>query len=353
MDALAQLTKKIYAASLDRSIWWRVTEDIASLTCCNRIWFFGHSPDFVPTAGHLPKIPIDQVIDFIARSLGPEARGANGSEGLEGALVAGEKFWWVPFRRGAAPTVLAPDGEKHRVFSLALAKVSRDSCDAMRREFDAAAPHFRTDELVLQLSPHILASHDISRTLARNRIYLGGAEPKRGRQAVFLLGQAGKVLFANSAAEDLLRDEGSGLALDGGALGPSALWNAGVSGTTWQRVPRENGSLPLFSLVFPLDREQRNDPAIPRSVVIVCDPEMRAPQVTTLLRQTWPLTAAEAKVASQIFLGRGIDEVAAKLDVTRETIRTHLKRTFAKTGTSNQAELVAFVAAIQSIYFPF
>ena len=65
------------------------------------------------------------------------------------------------------------------------------------------------------------------------------------------------------------------------------------------------------------------------------------------------MTEAEARVAAQLFLGRGIDEVADKLNVKRETIRTHLKRAYAKTGASNQAELVAFIAAIQSIYFSF
>jgi DNA-binding CsgD family transcriptional regulator len=368
MSALAALTRKIYAASLDRSLWWRVTEDIASLTLCNRIWLFGGpSPDFVPTAGHLPKIPIDQVIDFIRASLPAEDRASSeGRPDLEGALVAGEEFVWIPFARGAAPRTLVPKGDRHRVLALALSRETREACEAMRRELGPAPHRYRAESLLADLSPHILASHEVSRTLSRNRIYLGGAEPKTGRQAVFLLGANGKVVFANAAADDLLREGDRGLGLTAGALSPPAIWSQEPvqprSGRrsdeslapTWRSVPRKAGSLPLFSLVFALDREQCfQGPATPRSVVIVCDPEMRAPQVTSLLRQTWPLTAAEAKVAAQIYLGRGIDETAAKLDVTRETIRTHLKRTYAKTGTSNQAELVAFVAAIQSIYFPF
>ncbi|MCC6983258.1 MAG: helix-turn-helix transcriptional regulator [Bauldia sp.] len=369
MSALAALTRKIHAASLDRSLWWRITEDIASLTLCNRIWLFGGpAADFVPTAGHSPKIPIDQVIGFILGSLAPEGEASpDPAPLLEGALIADAEFHWIPFGRGATAQTLVPKGDGHRLFALALSRESREACDAMRREMGEAGHRYRAESLLADLSPHILASHEVARTLARNRIYLGGAEPKTGRQAVFLLGVNGKVVFANAAADELLQDADSGLCLGGGMLSPPAIWSpeaaapAKVARRTedapapaWRSVARSAGRLPLFSLVFALDRQHCfQSPATPRTIVIVCDPEMRAPQVTTLLRQTWPLTHAEAKVAAQIYLGRGIDDVAAKLDVTRETIRTHLKRTYAKTGTSNQAELVAFVAAIQSIYFPF
>ncbi len=52
------------------------------------------------------------------------------------------------------------------------------------------------------------------------------------------------------------------------------------------------------------------------------------------------LTRREAAVAREIALGHSVEEAAAALRVGRETIRTHLKALYAKTGTSSQAGLV-------------
>jgi len=41
---------------------------------------------------------------------------------------------------------------------------------------------------------------------------------------------------------------------------------------------------------------------------------------------------------------RGVPEVAAILGLGQQTVKTHLKRLFAKTGTARQAELVKLVA---------
>jgi DNA-binding CsgD family transcriptional regulator len=43
-----------------------------------------------------------------------------------------------------------------------------------------------------------------------------------------------------------------------------------------------------------------------------------------------------------------VPDVAAKLDVSETTIKTHLGRLFAKTGTSRQADLVKLVAGFSS-----
>ncbi|MEJ1161194.1 helix-turn-helix transcriptional regulator [Prosthecomicrobium sp. N25] len=58
------------------------------------------------------------------------------------------------------------------------------------------------------------------------------------------------------------------------------------------------------------------------------------------------LTKAEARVAAEIAAGRTVAEAGRTLGISRETVRTHLKRIFEKTGCRRQAELVAFLARI-------
>ena len=56
------------------------------------------------------------------------------------------------------------------------------------------------------------------------------------------------------------------------------------------------------------------------------------------------LTQAEQRVFEQIAAGRSVDDASATLGIAESTIRTHLLKIFAKTGTSRQAELVALAA---------
>ena len=61
------------------------------------------------------------------------------------------------------------------------------------------------------------------------------------------------------------------------------------------------------------------------------------------VRAEYRLTAAETETLRMICKGLSTVEVASILGIAKSTTRTHLKRVFAKTGTSRQSELVHFV----------
>ena len=66
-----------------------------------------------------------------------------------------------------------------------------------------------------------------------------------------------------------------------------------------------------------------------------------------LLRSHFGLTPAEARLALHLVAGETLRSAEAKLSISYETARTHLKNIFSKTGTSRQAELVvAIVTAL-------
>jgi DNA-binding CsgD family transcriptional regulator len=62
-----------------------------------------------------------------------------------------------------------------------------------------------------------------------------------------------------------------------------------------------------------------------------------------LLRCHFGLTPAEARLALHLASGETLRCAEAKLSMTYETARTHLKSIFQKTGTCRQAELVVVI----------
>jgi DNA-binding CsgD family transcriptional regulator len=58
------------------------------------------------------------------------------------------------------------------------------------------------------------------------------------------------------------------------------------------------------------------------------------------LRHSFGLTAREATIATLICLGYGPSQLAKRLSLSTNTVRSHLKRVFFKTQTHRQADLV-------------
>jgi DNA-binding CsgD family transcriptional regulator len=64
-----------------------------------------------------------------------------------------------------------------------------------------------------------------------------------------------------------------------------------------------------------------------------------------ILQALFDLTPAEARVAGLIGSGHSVTKTGARLDVQANTVRTHLKSIYAKTGARRQADIVDIVAA--------
>jgi DNA-binding CsgD family transcriptional regulator len=84
----------------------------------------------------------------------------------------------------------------------------------------------------------------------------------------------------------------------------------------------------------------------PRQVLVVVKrlsrpPAMRNPAA---LRELYGLTDAEIRLCLSLYAGRTLQEAAAELGVSYETIRTRTKAIFAKTGTNGQSGLCALLA---------
>ena len=93
-----------------------------------------------------------------------------------------------------------------------------------------------------------------------------------------------------------------------------------------------------------------SDPGLPFLVVagyspapmVLTDPArgaMPTPELCQQLREIHGLTTAEAGVAAWAAQGIGLPEVGQILGITVNTVRTHVRRVFHKTGVRSQAEL--------------
>jgi DNA-binding CsgD family transcriptional regulator len=70
--------------------------------------------------------------------------------------------------------------------------------------------------------------------------------------------------------------------------------------------------------------------------------EARMPQ-TAFLKNRFGLTPAEVRLVLRLVSGDSLRSAAKALGIKYETVRTHLKSIFQKTGTRRQAELVIVV----------
>lgn len=180
--------------------------------------------------------------------------------------------------------------------------------------------------------------------------------------AVFVLDEEARVLQANRAAEEITAERrGLAIATDGTlrACLPSAHARLrlaidsalgkcdGVRMGGTVGLGRGRGIDPLAALVAPLSATLSPLPVGgARAIVFVGAPDEHAALAGAFLANLYALTPAEVRVAELLASGASVGEIAAQLGVSISTVRTHLKRTYAKTETRGQADLVRRILSL-------
>lgn len=175
---------------------------------------------------------------------------------------------------------------------------------------------------------------------------------------VLMVDGTGRVIQASSIAERLLRDNAELAFICGRlALRSPALHDKltelvrGAMATARGQIAKSGAALaiprpdrmPLALEVAPLRPavsafgEQR-----PCVLVFIRDPE--APIAVARLRELFGFTRTEGVVAAALGRGASLEDIAAGMGIGLATVRTHLKRILAKTGTHRQAEAAALLA---------
>lgn len=176
---------------------------------------------------------------------------------------------------------------------------------------------------------------------------------------VCLLSSRGDVVLANSEARRI-SELGDGFFIRDGSVSCSVL-NGGVSGVLPRileaasrtaagksnqaprsfTIPRSSGDDPFLIEIMPLRGEGRElDRGFAGALMLIVDP-MRADVISTEgMASIYQLTGAESEVCRMIAEGMETDDVADMRNTSPETVRTHIKHIFDKTGTKNRVQLV-------------
>jgi len=220
----------------------------------------------------------------------------------------------------------------------------------------------RAIELVRLLVPHLsiaLWTHRHIGQLISERDAALAALEQTGR-AVFFVDVQARVLSATRAAAELVQ-RADGLACnrttglyaatpdDTTALRKMIAHAAGRAGKPAHggslSLPRPSGAKRLLVTIVPIFQPDNSQSPVSAAMALV----LVAPTGVSIrtLQELYGLTAAEARVAQLIALGRGVGATSESLQLARSTVRTHLLRVFAKTTTTRQAELAQLLAGLQ------
>jgi len=174
-------------------------------------------------------------------------------------------------------------------------------------------------------------------------------------RGVVLLDARGRVLDANSLAVRVL-ETGDGMALRSGRF---VFADAGLDARLSRlldrrssiaadrnialaaRVRRSNGASYRVVITPVPEGADERDVAF---VALIYAPDEQRDISTDVLRELYALTPAQAHVARSLFAGRSVEESAAALNLSLNTVRTHLKQIFTRCEVQSQAELLHLLA---------
>lgn len=217
---------------------------------------------------------------------------------------------------------------------------------------------------VTLLTPHMCRSIELGfRVAGYKQLQLASYSALDQLSAgVILLDRKAKVLFANATARALgshggpLRLRNSGLT----AIHPSctqrlnALIQAalqGKSAMTMAVVHPLDGRLVnvLVSAVRSRDIERFDAQRLNGAAVMLFlfDPLSQSEVPAAWIIDAYGLTAAEAKIALITAAGHSVVETAQQLNLSINTVKTHLRRVFVKTEVGRQSELAALLASLK------
>lgn len=223
----------------------------------------------------------------------------------------------------------------------------------------------RDRELHALLIPHISRALGILFRLrdAEMRMATSLAALDRSASGIVLIGESGHVVFANRAAQDLLRQE-DGLMLktlpgslavlcardprDNAALmaavaqclKPAVLAVAHFGQVLPIRRPSGRMAYALNLSSLPVTHDFGSGPDRAHAIIFIRDPEQPPALELDQLRRHFGLTAAECRLLPHLCSGETLAALARTLGLSEATVKTQMRGIFEKTQTRRRAQLV-------------
>lgn len=219
------------------------------------------------------------------------------------------------------------------------------------------------DKYICQLlMPHLERALRIHARLnkieSERDLYAGAVEQLA--VGTIILDEEGRILKSNPTAATLL-DEGDGLSTREGKLHLGTRQSTSeLQGIITQvlanqkkavpsviealQVQRPSGAPDLGLIVRPVPMNQWSEgTGVPCVAIFISDPQQQSEASADILMRLFGFTPTEANLALLLANGLTLDEAAQEMNVSRNTVRTHLRSVFGKTGVSRQTMLVRLI----------
>lgn len=213
------------------------------------------------------------------------------------------------------------------------------------------------------LAPHVRQAVRIGDLLDMRRLTAGALASTLDAltTGVVIVGANSQILHANASAQRMMRDGGPLRSVDG-ALRPAgerpgpnfaqsftrlASSSDRVSKPVHVTLPHHppTGEAPAIAVVLALDSGEVRSRLAPDALAAVFVTEASGINTRQLdaLAASWQLSAAERRLLAPMARGLGVEEAAAEIGISVNTVKSQLQQLFKRFGVSRQADLVALV----------
>ena len=353
---LSDLIGAIYDCAIDPSLWAATLRQVAAflnsrLVSIDVMSAVPGTPPIVSQFEHgFPTGARDEFIEKYALTnpLTPAGMLMDVGEVATSREMLGDIFEQYPIYKDWA----VPNG----MIEMMAGVIRKDAVRIVPVSVSRREPYDETDKENLRLLlPHFRRSVTIAeliddKTVARDRF----AEiVDRLAVAVFLVDSTGFVRHANAAAHSLLEDGRLLRARHGRLEAAEAAERAALlaaiaaGGEGAQSVPlTSSAGERLIASILPLEsgfRREASGGSRAAAAVFINRPAGRFEFPGETVAKLFKLTGAEMQILFALLDGATIAETAQRFGIAPATVKTHLRRLFAKTGTSRQSQLVALL----------
>ena len=228
----------------------------------------------------------------------------------------------------------------------------------------------RADIVYQTLNPHLQRAISLTNKLGKLEATRSSLEMALDRfdYAVLGLDARGRVILSNRQAEKIVAAN-NGLRLSHGSLtgavsaqneqlqrilsdAVAAGTGQGISAGASLSLSTRTEGRELWLTAIPFASSLPGRGVQLAALVFVTDTDCRPQSRATAMRALFSLTPIEMHVADLLLEGLEIKEIAARLRLTVEASRFHVKRLLAKTGTNRQKELLKLMLSLPAEYEP-
>lgn len=226
----------------------------------------------------------------------------------------------------------------------------------LEREFELGPVSRREVEVLDGIRPHLARAAVLASKLQMQRAQVSLDSFERAGSPAALIGAKGGVAAMSPGFGALLgqviiraRDK---IVLDddrANALLQKALQDLArdrLGDTRSIPVPRKDDSPAFIIHVLPIRRQALDIFSRAQAMLVVTTSDRSLRIEASLLCELYDLTRAEAAVANGMLEGLAADELAISRGVSRETVRSQIKKVLAKTGCCSQADFIRRLAPL-------